>query len=116
MSNQFEVTHGLVEPLGSSLHLNGVNFSLYAPKATQAYVCLFDKSGHSEILKVAMNINEGGIWSIHIAPLTTGALYGFRVEGEYNPDTGSLFNEHKLLNDPYAKDLFGEFTWRERHN
>ena len=27
MSNQFEVTHGLVEPLGSSLHLNGVNFS-----------------------------------------------------------------------------------------
>ena len=115
MSNQFEVTHGLVEPLGSSLHLNGVNFSLYAPKATQAYVCLFDKSGHSEILKVAMNINEGGIWSIHIAPLTTGALYGFRVEGEYNPDTGSLFNEHKLLIDPYAKDLFGEFTWSERH-
>ena len=115
MSNQFEVTHGLVEPLGSSLHLNGVNFSLYAPKATQAYVCLFDKSGHSEILKVAMNINEGGIWSIHIAPLTTGALYGFRVEGEYNPDTGLLFNEHKLLIDPYAKDLFGEFTWSERH-
>ncbi|MGB0947163.1 MAG: glycogen debranching protein, partial [Pseudoalteromonas marina] len=115
MSNQFEVTHGLVEPLGSSLHLNGVNFSLYAPKATQAYVCLFDKSGHSEILKVAMNINEGGIWSIHIAPLNTGALYGFRVEGEYNPDTGSLFNEHKLLIDPYAKDLFGEFTWSERH-
>ena len=115
MSNQFEVTHGLVEPLGSSLHLNGVNFSLYAPKATQAYVCLFDKSGHSEILKVAMNINEGGIWSIHIAPLNTGALYGFRVEGEYNPDNGLLFNEHKLLIDPYAKDLFGEFTWSERH-
>ena len=61
------------------------------------------------------NINEGGIWSIHIAPLTTGALYGFRVEGEYNPDTGSLFNEHKLLIDPYAKDLFGEFTWSDRH-
>jgi isoamylase len=115
MSNQFEVTHGLVEPLGSSLHANGVNFSLYAPKATQAYVCLFDKSGHSEILKVAMNINEGGIWSVHIAPLNTGALYGFRVEGEYNPNTGMLFNEHKLLIDPYAKDLFGEFTWSERH-
>ena len=37
------------------------------------------------------------------------------VEGEYNPQNGQLFNENKLLIDPYAKDLFGEFTWSERH-
>lgn len=115
MSNQFEVTHGFAEPLGSNINGNGVNFSLYAPNASQAFVCLFDKSGHSEILKVAMSINEGGIWSVCIAPLGAGALYGFRVEGEYNPEQGLLFNEHKLLIDPYAKDLFGEFTWSERH-
>jgi glycogen operon protein len=88
---------------------------LYAPKATQVYVCLFDKSGHSEILKVTMHINEGGIWTAHVAPLAEGALYGYRVEGEYSPEKGLLFNEHKLLIDPYAKDLFGEFTWSERH-
>ncbi|MBQ4800619.1 glycogen debranching protein GlgX [Pseudoalteromonas sp. MMG006] len=115
MSNRFEATHGSVEPLGSSVSDNGVNFSLYAPNASQAYVCLFDKSGHSEILKMAMNINEGGVWSIHISPLSAGALYGFRVEGEYNPSHGLLFNENKLLIDPYAKDIFGEFTWSERH-
>jgi glycogen operon protein len=115
MSNCFDVTHGQVEPLGSNVMANGVNFALFAPNATQAYVCLFDKSGHCEILKIAMNINEGGIWSIHIAPLSTGALYGFRVEGEYNPKQGCFFNENKLLIDPYAKDLFGEFTWSERH-
>ena len=115
MSNRFDVAPGNVEPLGSSVIDNGVNFALYAPGASQAYVCLFDKSGHSEILKMAMNINEGGIWSIHISPLNAGALYGFRVEGEYNPKNGQLFNENKLLIDPYAKDLFGEFTWSERH-
>ena len=115
MSNRFDVAPGNVEPLGSSVINNGVNFALYAPGASQAYVCLFDKSGHSEILKMAMNINEGGIWSIHISPLNAGALYGFRVEGEYNPKNGQLFNENKLLIDPYAKDLFGEFTWSERH-
>lgn len=115
MSNRFDIAPGNVEPLGSSVIDNGVNFALYAPGASQAYVCLFDKSGHSEILKMAMNINEGGIWSIHISPLNAGALYGFRVEGEYNPKNGQLFNENKLLIDPYAKDLFGEFTWSERH-
>ena len=26
-----------------------------------------------------------------------------------------FFNSQKLLIDPYAKDLFGEFTWSERH-
>lgn len=115
MSNRFEVSHGQPKPLGANLADNGVNFSLYAPHASQAYVCLFDKSGHSEILKVTMHINEGGIWSAHVAPLNDGALYGFRVEGEYNPEKGLLFNENKLLIDPYAKDLFGEFTWSERH-
>ncbi|MDC9508760.1 glycogen debranching protein GlgX [Pseudoalteromonas sp. Angola-4] len=115
MSNRFEVSHGQPQPLGATISSGGVNFSLYAPKATQAYVCLFDKSGHSEILKVTMHINEGGIWTAHVAPLAEGALYGYRVEGEYSPEKGLLFNEHKLLIDPYAKDLFGEFTWSERH-
>ena len=115
MSNCFEVTHGAPLPLGSTVQNNGVNFALYAPNASQAFVCLFDKSGHTEILKIAMNINEGGVWSIHVAPLSTGALYGFRVDGEYNHEKGMLFNEHKLLIDPYAKDLFNEFTWSERH-
>jgi len=115
MSNCFEVTQGAPLPLGSSVQNQGVNFALYAPNASQAFVCLFDKSGHTEILKIAMNINEGGVWSIHIAPLSTGALYGFRVDGEYIPEKGMLFNEHKLLIDPYAKDLFNEFTWSERH-
>ncbi|WP_372761700.1 glycogen debranching protein GlgX [Pseudoalteromonas sp.] len=115
MSNCFDITHGCAAPLGSSVHRNGVNFALYAPKARQAYVCLFDSSGHSEILRMAMNINEGGIWSLHIAPLKVGALYGFRIDGAFNPQQGLLFNENKLLLDPYAKDLFGEFSWSERH-
>ncbi|MBQ4833445.1 glycogen debranching protein GlgX [Pseudoalteromonas sp. MMG010] len=115
MSDPFIVEQGFVEPLGSTLINNGVNFALYAPKAKQAYVCLFDKSGHTEISKIAMNINEGGVWSIYISSLTDGALYGYRVEGEYKPEHGLFFNEHKLLIDPYAKNLFGEFTWSERH-
>lgn len=115
MSNCYEISHGEMLPLGSHVQNAGVNFALYAPKASGACVCVFDKSGHCEILKIPMHLNEGGVWSVHIKYLNAGALYGFRVEGDYAPEQGLLFNENKLLLDPYAKDLFGEFTWSERH-
>ena len=54
---------------------DGVNFAVYAPLAKQLYVCLFDSSGHTEVLKLAMNNNEGGIWSLYIAPLAARVLY-----------------------------------------
>ncbi|MBB1416592.1 glycogen debranching protein GlgX [Pseudoalteromonas sp. SG44-1] len=115
MSLSIELNKGQTFPLGASVLTNGVNFAVYAPLAKQLYVCLFDASGHTEVLKLAMNNNEGGIWSLHITPLAMGTLYGYRAEGEYQPKKGLFFNSQKLLIDPYAKDLFGEFTWSERH-
>lgn len=115
MGLSIELNKGYVSPLGASVLADGVNFAVYAPLAKQLYVCLFDSSGHTEVLKLAMKNNEGGIWSLHIAPLAVGTLYGYRAEGEYQPKKGLFFNSQKLLIDPYAKDLFGEFTWSERH-
>ncbi len=37
-----------------------------------------------------------------------GQLYGYKVRGEYNPERGLRFNEHKLLLDPYARALTGK--------
>ncbi|BBN83281.1 glycogen operon protein GlgX homolog [Pseudoalteromonas sp. A25] len=106
---------GSCRPLGSTVIDDGVNFAVYAPEATSLSLCLFDSSGHSETARIAMFLHEGGIWSVHVSPLNVGALYGYRAEGEYNPQKGKLFNANKLLLDPYAKDLHGEFTWSERH-
>jgi isoamylase len=85
MSLSIELNKGQTFPLGASVLTNGVNFAVYAPLAKQLYVCLFDASGHTEVLKLAMNNNEGGIWSLHITPLAMGTLYGYRAEGEYQP-------------------------------
>ncbi|KTF16763.1 glycogen debranching protein GlgX [Pseudoalteromonas sp. H105] len=115
MSLSIELSQGEISPLGASIKDNGVNFAVYAPSAKQLYVCLFDASGHTEVLKLAMNNNEGGVWSLCISPLPVGTLYGYRAEGDYQPKKGLHFNSQKLLIDPYAKDLFGEFTWSERH-
>lgn len=110
-----KAVRGVPRPLGSSAWQDGVNFAVYAPKATKVTLCLFDQSGHSEVAQIPCVKHEGGFWSIRVTPLTEGALYGYRVDGPYNPSEGLLFNYNKLLLDPYATDLHGEFTWSERH-
>lgn len=101
--------------LGSTKKDTGVNFAVFSPNATQVYLCLFDASGHSQIAMIDMFLHEGGTWSVLVEPLKEGALYGYRVEGDYDPQSGRLFNINKLLMDPYGRDFFGEFTWSERH-
>ncbi|KPW00395.1 MULTISPECIES: glycogen debranching protein GlgX [Pseudoalteromonas] len=115
MSHSVELEVGVSSPLGASVVGEGVNFAVYAPQAQHMSLCLFDSSGHSEVLTLAMHMNEGGIWTLKVSPLKSGALYGFRADGEYAPEKGLFFNNHKLLLDPYARDLYGEFTWSERH-
>ncbi|MFC0119573.1 glycogen debranching protein GlgX [Pseudoalteromonas xiamenensis] len=106
---------GVPKPLGPTPWQDGVNFAVYAPRASSVLLCLFDQSGHSEVARIACVKHEGGFWSIRVSPLNEGALYGFRVDGPYEPEQGLFFNVNKLLLDPYATDLHGEFTWSERH-
>ncbi len=40
-----------------------------------------------------------------------GQLYGYRIEGPYQPEEGHRFNPHKLLLDPYARAIAGVKDW-----
>ena len=42
-----------------------------------------------------------------------GQLYGYRVHGPYDPRRGHRFNPHKLLIDPYARQLYGRVRWHD---
>lgn len=106
---------GNSSPLGASLEEHSVNFALYAPQASHVSLCLFDDSGYAETERLAMYLHEGGVWSVSVEGLHDGCIYGFRVSGNYDLSSGQLHNEHKLLLDPYAKDLHGHFYWSERH-
>ncbi|MCF6439653.1 glycogen debranching protein GlgX [Pseudoalteromonas luteoviolacea] len=106
---------GSTYPLGSSVTDTGVNFAVYAPNAEKVYLCLFDGFGRCEKNRLEMHSHEGGVWSIFVDSLTSGALYGYRADGKYNHLDGHFFNVNKLLLDPYAKDFSGDFTWSERH-
>jgi glycogen operon protein len=110
-----KVSKGSALPLGSEALGNGVNFSVYAPDASAVLLCIYDESGYTETDRVAMYKCEGGIWSLYVEGISKGALYGYRVDGDYDLNSGKLHNINKLLLDPYAKDFNGEFVWSERH-
>jgi glycogen operon protein len=51
--------------------------------------------------------------TVYIPGLKPGTLYGYRVDGPYDPNIGLRFNKNKLLYDPYAKAISGRIDWSE---
>ena len=53
----------------------------------------------------------GDIWHVWLRGIPEGQLYGYRVEGPYQPEQGHRFNPHKLLLDPFARAIAGITDW-----
>src|SRR5262249_46145903 len=53
------------------------------------------------------------VWHVYLPEARPGLLYGYRVEGPYEPKAGHRFNPAKLLIDPYAKAIAGSVTWND---
>jgi isoamylase len=95
-------------PLGASWDGEGTNFALWSSTATGVTVCLFDQDGTET--RIALDTATFKIWHGYIPGVGPGQRYGFRVDGPYAPSSGVFHNPAKLLIDPYAKALEGDFT------
>ena len=102
-------------PLGATWDGRGTNFALFSASATKVELCLFDHEGRREIERVNVPERTDDVWHIYLSHVSPGQLYGYRVHGPYAPDAGHRFNAHKLLIDPYSKQLGGQFTWNDAH-
>ena len=102
-------------PLGATVDSSGTNFALFSANARKVKLCLFDETGKTEVQRVSLTKSNGDIWHCYIPELKSGTLYGYRVDGPYEPQNGHRFNPNKLLLDPYARQLKGEFIWNEAH-
>ncbi len=101
-------------PLGATYDGEGVNFAIFAENATAIDLCLFDEiSGQSETTTIPLLERAYHIWHVYIPGLKPGQLYGYRVDGPYEPENGHRFNRNKLLIDPYTKALAGTVEWNE---
>ena len=99
-------------PLGATVEEGGVNFAFFSENATAVDLCLFDDAAPGEEgTRVRLAEHTDQVWHGFIPGMKAGQLYGYRVYGPYDPESGHRFNGSKLLLDPYAKAITGQFHW-----
>jgi isoamylase len=102
-------------PLGATWDGEGVNFAIFSEHAEKVELCFFDSSGRREIHCVTLREHTDQVWHCYLPEARPGLLYGYRVHGPYDPSRGHRFNHHKLLLDPYAKQVKNDLKWSDSH-
>jgi glycogen operon protein len=108
-----KVWKGHYYPLGATWTGEGVNFALFSENATGVELCLFDRPDAAETARVRLTKRSEFVWHGFLPEARPGQLYGYRVEGPYEPEKGHRFNPNKVLLDPYAKAIAGEVRWSD---
>ena len=110
-----EVRRGVPLPFGPHESGGGVNFSLFSRHATRVRLELFDKDTDAIPVKVVdldpIRNRTGDVWHVWVEGIRPGQLYGYRVDGPYQPGEGHRFNFHKLLLDPFATSIARSPDW-----
>ncbi|GLS04952.1 glycogen debranching enzyme [Chitiniphilus shinanonensis] len=96
-------------PLGATVVEEGVNFALFAGHAERVELCLYDDTGRIETARHDLPVNTHGVWHGMVPGLGAGAVYGYRVHGPWAPRDGHRHNPAKLLLDPYAREVLGNY-------
>lgn len=104
-----EVWPGKAYPLGATYDGVGTNFAVFSEAAERVELCLFADDGTET--RVVLPEVDGFIWHGFLPDVVPGQHYGYRVHGPYDPAAGQRCNPNKLLIDPYAKAIDGEFRW-----
>ena len=102
-------TMGNAAPLGATVCLGGVNFSLFSRDATGVELRLFDRPDDAKPARVialdpASN-RTYHYWHVFVPGVRSGQLYGYRVQGASAPADGMRFDATKLLLDPYGRSV-----------
>lgn len=108
----YKIHLGKPFPLGATWDGKGVNFAIFSENATAVTLCLFDAADDArEADAIPFTERTDFIWHLYIPGLKPGQLYGYRIDGPFDPQNGHRFNKNKLLIDPYAKALTGQVVW-----
>ncbi|MFN9968177.1 MAG: glycogen debranching enzyme GlgX, partial [Lysobacteraceae bacterium] len=100
---------GLHAPLGAHLRDNGVDGAVASQRAKRIELCVFSDDGTRELERLPLHAGEDGVFHGRLEGAGPGLVYGFRAHGRYQPESGYRFNPAKLLLDPYARELVGDF-------
>ena len=110
-SRSVEVWPGRPYPFGTHYDGRGVNFALYSEHATSVELLLYDEGEEAPTYSLYLPDKTGPVWHGYLPGLAPGCLYGYRVHGPFDPERGHRFNSHKVLLDPYAKEIGRPLCW-----
>ena len=114
-SERGEIRTGFPLPLGPRLRGDGVNFALMSRDATRVRLEFYKSPQDASPSKVIdldpVRHRTGDVWHVWVQGITSGQLYGYRIDGPYQPEEGLRFNVHKLLLDPFATAIAGVGDW-----
>jgi glycogen operon protein len=100
-------------PLGAHADGQGVNVAVASAHAESIELCVFDADGVQELARAPLPGRTQDVFHGHLAGAGPGLVYGLRAHGPWAPAQGHRFNPHKLLLDPYAREIVGRFEWRD---
>src|SRR5882672_436666 len=102
-----ETKEGRSSPLGATLSREGANFSVYSKHATGIELLLFDGVDDARPTRVIRIDPATGhtyhYWHVFVPGVKAGQIYGYRVEGAFDPPSGMRFDPAKVLVDPYGR-------------
>ncbi|MBC8075833.1 MAG: glycogen debranching enzyme GlgX, partial [Chloroflexales bacterium] len=79
-----EIWPGKPYPLGATYDGLGVNFALFAERASRVELCLFDSADDAtESRRITLPQQTDRAWHVYVPGMRPGQLYGYRVYGPY---------------------------------
>ncbi len=107
----YPVSEGSPHPLGATVDSGGVNFSIYADRATSIELLLFNRDDDPHpfqtILLDPVHNKTFDFWHVHVQglrPRERAVHYAFRASGLSDlHGQGDRYNSNKVLIDPYAR-------------
>ena len=103
-----KLNSGSPSPLGVTLAEGGVNVAVTSRNARRIFFCLFETGKET---RVELTSRQGDVFYGFIPGVRMGQQYGLRAEGLYDVARGHLFDDAKLLIDPFASQLDRSFRW-----
>ena len=103
------VERGRTHPLGATVVPGGVNFCVYSRAATGVELVLFDQEDNdrpTRVISIDLATNRTyHYWHVFVPGVGPGQIYGFRVQGPFDPAQGFRFDSSRLLLDPYGRSV-----------
>ncbi len=115
-THEVSLNLGRHAPMGATVRDGGVNFAVFSRHAQRIELCLFDNLGDTEMQRLPLHGPYDGVFHGFLPGGQPGLVYGLRAYGPYEPERGHRFNPHKLLLDPYAREIVGHFQWGPQHH